>query len=93
VTSPVYPEIYPYRVPRSVSRAGEPRGRELVLLVRHAAQRFELVCFCSRRRRDGVVCAHTARFSRALRPWVRSRTKIVNPKRPAEGVRAVEVLA
>jgi hypothetical protein len=89
-----YPEIYFVPVPRAVSRAGVPSvGNELVLVVRRAAQRFELVCFCTRRRRDGVVCVHTARFSEALRPWVRQRTIIVNPKQPDASVRAVEVLA
>ena len=89
-----HPEFYLIPVWRSVSRAGVPSGgKELLMLTRGAAQRFELVCFCTRRRRDGIVCVHTARFSRVLRPWVRSRTRIVNPKQPDASVRAVEVLA
>jgi hypothetical protein len=49
---------------------------EALIVAAMAPQRFTLYCCCDRKRPDGG-CGHADAFLDAMKPWYRSRTKVV----------------
>ena len=57
-------------------------GPRLFFVVALGPQAFEVVCFCTPRRKDGS-CQWSEAMQERLQPWYRSRSSIRHPARRA----------